>query len=260
MERKLCIITIIGNSNSMTISNNLKYMNIYYVYKHIIKKTGEVFYVGRGKNNRAWDKNGRNSYWKKITNKYTYIIEIVKEKLYIQESKDLEIALICEFKPKANFTKGGDGTLGYRFDPDFVKERNQKNKDLWNDEVWVKNRNEKLTQAMNRPEIKENVSKGLLEFHNKRRAEGRPFRINPHFWSEEEKKEISNRQKGDKGYWYGKITAPAKKVIDLDTGEIFPTIKLAAKSVNGFRTKLSKSLKEGRNTYKKHRFRYYEEK
>ena len=234
-------------------------MNIYYVYKHTIEETGEVFYVGRGKNNRAWDRHGRNAYWKKIVNKYKYLVEVVKEELGLEESKILEIELIAEFKPRANFTKGGDGTAGYKFDPEFVKERNQKNKDLYKDEEWVKERTRKLTEAMARSEVKANVSKGLIEFHVKRKAAGIPMHKNPHVYTEEERRRASERQKGEKGYWYGKNTAISKKVINLDTGEIFKTIKSAAKSVGGVRVALSKALKQGRYTYKKNRFRYYQE-
>jgi hypothetical protein len=233
--------------------------NIYYVYKHLIKDTNEVFYVGRGKNNRAWDKSGRNKYWKNIVGKYLYIVEIIKENMEIEESKKLEIELIDKLKPRANFTKGGDGTPGYKFDPEFVKERNARNKNFWKNEEWVKERNSKLTKVMNLPETKESISKGLLEFHANRRAAGIPFHNEGRKHSEESRKKMSDVQKGDKAYWYGKITAPAKKVINLDSGQIFETIKLAAKSVNGNRIALSRALKAGRNTYKKQRFRYHNE-
>lgn len=240
---------------------NLIYMkeNIYYVYKHFIKETNEVFYVGRGKNTRAYDRTGRNLYWKRIVNKYGYEVEIVRDDLGLEESKILEIELIARFKPRANLTKGGDGTAGYKFDPDFVKERNQKNKNLWNDPEWVKWRNGELIKAMNRPEVKTNISEGLSKYHEIRKAEGRPTPWAGRHVSEEEKKRLSESQKGEKGYWYGKTNALAKKIIDLDTGEIFTSIKMAAKSVGGRRERLSISLKEGRKTYKKHRFRYYEE-
>jgi hypothetical protein len=234
-------------------------MNIYYTYKHTIKETGEVFYIGRGKNKRAWDRNGRNSYWKRIVGRHEYVVEIIKDNMEIEESKKLEIDLIAQFKPRTNFTKGGDGTLGYVFDPDFVKERNQKNKDLYKDPKWVEKRNKSLTEAMSRPEVKVNVCEGLRKYHEKRIAEGKPAPWAGHKMSEEAKKAISESQKGEKGYWYGKITAMAKKVINLDTAEIFATIKTAAKSVNGTRVGLSRALKVGRKTYKKNKFRYHEE-
>lgn len=234
--------------------------NIYYVYKHAIKETGEVFYIGRGKNRRAWDRGGRSQYWKNITSKYDYIVEIVKENIQIQESKDLEVELIAQFNPRANFTTGGDGTPGYKFDPDFVKERNQKNKKLYNNKKWVEKRTESLIKAMNRPQTKERVSKGLKKYHEKRRAEGKPFPGGKKNWSDEDRKKASEKQKGEKGYWYGKTTAIAKKIMNLDSGEIFPTIRAAAKSVGGNRISMSRSLKKGKETYKKQRFRYYEQK
>lgn len=233
-------------------------MNTYYVYKHIIKETGEIFYIGRGKNRRAYDKSSRNTYWKNIINKYEYLVEIIKENLGIEESKKLEIALIDHYRPRANLTEGGEGMAGYKFDPEFVKGRNQKNKDLWKDEKWVKERNENLTKAMNLPETKLNISNGLIEYHNKRVLEGKDVSWKGIKRSEAVKLQMSERQKGEKAYWYGKTTAVAKKVINLDTGEIFLTIKSAAKSVEGNRVALSRALNTGRETYKKNRFRFYE--
>ena len=48
-------------------------MNEYYIYFHINKTTGKVFYVGKGKDRRAWRKEGRSYYWNNIVNKYEYL-------------------------------------------------------------------------------------------------------------------------------------------------------------------------------------------
>ena len=44
-------------------------MENYYVYVHK-KPDGKIFYVGKGKNKRAWSISDRNNLWKKIVSKY----------------------------------------------------------------------------------------------------------------------------------------------------------------------------------------------
>ena len=84
-----------------------------YVYIHTRNDTGEVFYVGRGKNYRAWSKSGRNKHWTNIYKKYGITVEIVEDKLTLDESNQLEILVIelakvcgCDL---VNKTSGGDG-------------------------------------------------------------------------------------------------------------------------------------------------------
>ena len=43
------------------------YKNIYYIYTHINPETNEIFYLGKGKNDRAYSKSGRNSGWREYT-------------------------------------------------------------------------------------------------------------------------------------------------------------------------------------------------
>lgn len=68
--------------------------NIYYVYLHKRRSNGEIFYIGKGKGNRCFIKNGRNLHWKNIVNSEGYIIEIYKSNLSEQESLDIEVNLI----------------------------------------------------------------------------------------------------------------------------------------------------------------------
>lgn len=54
-------------------------MKTWYIYGHWTKDTNELFYIGVGKDNRAWDRgsSGRNQYWKNIVNKRDYSVEII---------------------------------------------------------------------------------------------------------------------------------------------------------------------------------------
>lgn len=86
------------------------------VYRHL-KPNGEVFYIGIGKEDkRAYTKQGRNKYWKKVFNKYGYEVDILKRGLTWEEACELETILISWYGRKdlnegtlTNLTNGGDG-------------------------------------------------------------------------------------------------------------------------------------------------------
>lgn len=91
----------------------------YFVYMHIKETTGEPFYIGKGKDNRAVSKGGRSEYWKRITNKYGFDVIILEENLSEQEAFNKEVYWINRIGrkdlgngPLINFTDGGDGASG----------------------------------------------------------------------------------------------------------------------------------------------------
>lgn len=106
----------------------------YYVYRHIRLDINEIFYIGVGSKNlnrnhysieseyhRAYSKNNRNMYWKNITSKHEYIVEILIESEDHNFIKDKEIEFIKIYGRKdlkkgllVNLTNGGDGLKGYQ--------------------------------------------------------------------------------------------------------------------------------------------------
>jgi hypothetical protein len=98
-------------------------MKKYYVYTHLNPKTKEVFYVGIGKDNRAWNKwAGRNKFWDNYVNKYGFEVELVAENLTRNQAGKIEIELIAELGRRqideggtlVNRSTGGDGgSTGY---------------------------------------------------------------------------------------------------------------------------------------------------
>ena len=84
------------------------------VYRHIRLDKNVPFYVGKGKNNRAWSKL-RNNYWHRIVNKYGYRVEIIKEGISEKEALLIEFNTIKMYKSlgycEANLTNGGKGGL-----------------------------------------------------------------------------------------------------------------------------------------------------
>ena len=91
------------------------------VYVHKKKIDGEPFYVGIGKQNkRAFDVYHRSKFWKLITSKYEYVVEILHENISWQEACKIEKELISLYGRRdlktgilVNQTIGGDGNKEY---------------------------------------------------------------------------------------------------------------------------------------------------
>ena len=96
----------------------------FYVYEHWRMDRDECFYVGKGHGTRAYKMQGRNGHHKAIVAKMNRIgssveIRIVADGLTEKEAFNLEINRIAFWMKNgadlANFTKGGTGTVGYKF-------------------------------------------------------------------------------------------------------------------------------------------------
>lgn len=98
-----------------------------YIYVHRISETGEIFYIGKGNNKRAWDfKNSRNPYWHNIYSKHNIKVNILVDSLSEDEAFALEKRLITELKKiglaKANLHEGGLGGNTWKFMPEAQKQ------------------------------------------------------------------------------------------------------------------------------------------
>ena len=106
------------------------------VYRHIRLDKNEPFYIGIGKNiNRAYSVKNRNKYWRNITNKTNYEIEILFDEITYDEAKEKEKEFIALYGRKdlnsgclVNMTNGGDGTLGAIISNDTRKKISKKSK------------------------------------------------------------------------------------------------------------------------------------
>lgn len=90
-------------------------MQIFYVYVHRRASDNSIFYIGKGKDRRAWDKSSRNPHWKRIASKHGLIVEVIKDGLTECCALTLEKIAISKFgiDNLANFTFGGGGTSGF---------------------------------------------------------------------------------------------------------------------------------------------------
>jgi len=88
-------------------------MNNYYVYQYV-REDQTPYYIGKGKDDRAW-KSHRRSNGAEIKPKDTTRIQLLTEDLTEQEAWDLEIELIAKYGLKSaggilvNMTSGGEG-------------------------------------------------------------------------------------------------------------------------------------------------------
>ena len=94
----------------------------YLLYRHIRLDKNEVFYIGISNNDkRPFSKFSRNRYWKFITSKYDYEVEIIMSGLSRDEVESKEIEFISLYGRKdlgngtlVNMTDGGTGGLGLK--------------------------------------------------------------------------------------------------------------------------------------------------
>lgn len=83
-------------------------MSPYYVYAHATDD-GEIFYIGKGKNRRAYHQCGRNQYWKNIKDKRGWWVVILESNLLESAAFLREKHYISIYSPRANMTSGGIG-------------------------------------------------------------------------------------------------------------------------------------------------------
>lgn len=98
-------------------------MNNYYVYLHLRLNDGRVFYVGKGKGKRAFDKKNRNVYWKNVVNKYGYDVIIIEDNLINKDALEKEIYWIKRIGREnlCNMTDGGEGSEGFKHSSETVQ-------------------------------------------------------------------------------------------------------------------------------------------
>lgn len=232
--------------------------SIYYVYIHKTKDSDEIFYVGKGKHKRAYSRCGRNKFWKNIELKHGFTVEFLAKDLSELDALAMEIDIIASLKPRANLTLGGQGTSGYKHSPELVAWRNENNRRINKTYEGHLKKSDAQKIAQNRPEVALKRKEGVSLFIEKVKCGEVENPWKGPVWTDEQKQQISERQKGSKAYWYGKTTAVAQKIVNLDSGEVFESIKKAADSVRGRYRSLSQSLKVGRR-YKKVRFAYHKD-
>lgn len=103
-----------------------------YLYRHIRHDTNQVFYVGIGSSTtsheRAYDSSGRSNFWKNITKKTGYDVEIMMDDISLEYANEKEIEFIRLYGRRekggtlVNLNDGGGGAFGNKIS-DEVKQK-----------------------------------------------------------------------------------------------------------------------------------------
>ena len=114
----------------------------YYTYAHIRNDKNTIFYIGKGKNYRAWSHAERNNYWHNIVNKHGYTIQILSNWEDEQDAFSHEKLLILCFRAMnyelVNFTDGGDGVSGMKHSQESREKMSNTSKEKWKDKEFSK--------------------------------------------------------------------------------------------------------------------------
>lgn len=199
--------------------------NKFYVYEWFIKNTGEVFYVGKGCNNRAKEVNSRNKFFKDMYASHDCDYRIIADKLCEKDAFQKEIETIKYYKDNTDYrltnqTDGGEGCSGWVPSQETRDKQKILSKKRWEDRSFYK-RMVSIRRDDNGPyksqEFRDKIS-SIVKGEN-----------NPnyhHYWSDEMKNNL--REKQIKNPRYKDNNNPnAKSIICLETGEVFSCIKYA---------------------------------
>lgn len=222
----------------------------YYVYEHIRNDTREVFYVGKGtwsrsqKYKRAFLLVKRNTFWNHVVSTCGgYEVEVVAKFDREQDAFEEEKRLISKYGKRSgsslgtlcNLTDGGEGLSGLRgplsplYGRRLSEERRQKMSEASSGE-----RNAWFGKCLPK-DVRNKISSTL---------KGRfPGSKNPFFGrahSEETRKKMSDKHNGR---CVGAKNPRAQKIFDLETAQVYGTVKEAAKAFGIHETTLRKFLK-----------------
>jgi len=197
--------------------------SVYYVYIYIIDGTEEVFYVGKGKDDRAY-KGKRNKFCEDMKKTHKWSVLIVEDELTEDQAFVLESELIAKYKNKGhritNQTEGGDGISGYIMTNEIKEKISETSKMKWKED------NEFVEKQMWHRQY------GVYKSEEFRRKISMIVKgqNNPNYgnkWSYEKRNELS-RKRIENGKSKGTNNSRATKIMCIETGKIYDYIKLAS--------------------------------
>lgn len=207
--------------------------NVYYVYIHRRNDNNEVFYVGKGKKNRATSKSGRNSWWNNIVNKVGYSVEFIEKGLSEDDAFDLEIETIKFYREcgnaLCNMTSGGEGMSGMRHTDTAKKKMSDARKGSHFTEEHKQNLSESHKRIITdeRREVLSKNRKGRLhseetkaKYSETRKGVEIPQETRIKMVESTKRNAASKREKG--------ILLKSDKPVQCSNGMIFPNSEIAA--------------------------------
>jgi len=125
-----------------------------YLYRHIRLDKNEPFYIGIGNDEnhcRAYNNKRRTKYWKNITSKTLYEVEILLDNLTWDEACSKEIEFIELYGRTdlnkgtlVNLTNGGEGKNGYKHSEDSKKLISKKQKGISKPSISISHKGRKI--------------------------------------------------------------------------------------------------------------------
>lgn len=225
---------------------------MYYVYLHIKETDGMPFYIGKGKDKRAYDLRYRNDWWYNIVNKHGFDVIILENDLTEEEAFLSEIYWIDRIGRRdlgngtlVNLTDGGEGTSN-RFISDEFREK-----------CSVRMLGNNINYGRKCGDVtKEKLSIANSGCNNYMYGKESAFKGKKH--TNESKKKISDNTKGLKRsleykekfkelrknkYWKSR----GVMLLDLETGIFYDTIKEASQALNIKNSTLVYQIKNNSN-------------
>jgi len=182
------------------------------VYRHIRKDKNEPFYIGISRNKkRPYDFKSRNKIWQHIFNKCECEVEILFDDIDYEFAKEKEIEFIALYGRinkqngcLANMTDGGDGGTGFVYTQ---KMREAASKRESGKTLSYEHRRKISKAHLGKKKTKEHIEKIAAKNRGKKRkSPSKKARL------------ASSRTQG-------------RKVINIQTGEIFLTLREAAETI-----------------------------
>ena len=207
-----------------------------YVYQHIRLDTNKIFYIGIGSDEggnyyRAKRKSGRSKFWNNIINKTDYRIEIISDNISWEEAKELEKITILKIGRDnlCNLTDGGDGVIGW------MPEKSTR-------ERWSEQRRGKTYWAGKKHSEETKIKISDSRMGKSPANKGIPL-------TNEQRKKISESKKG-------KPSNQRKRVLCIETNQIFNSCEEAAEVLKINRTSISRNASGKRKSANGLHFKY----
>lgn len=203
---------------------------VYYVYIWYIIETNEVFYVGKGKGERYKTTSNRNKFFKDMYTSHNCDVRKIYENLTEAEAFQKEQEVIKWYRENTKFrltnqTDGGEGSSGWVPPLEFKEKQSKIHKSQWQDEEF-REKMMAIRTDENGPyksqQFREKISQ-LVQGEN-----------NPNYnnrWTEEMKENLRQKQK-ENDLYTNETNPNAKRVVCVETGEVFDCIKFAIEKYN----------------------------
>lgn len=209
-------------------------MQDFYVYAHRRNDTGDIFYIGKGRGRRAFNKNGRSELWARIAGKYGFTASIMFSGLTEREAFAKEVELISEIEGLCNHTKGGEGISGYSHTPQTRAKLSEAHKGRKQDPAVVAARTIKLTGQKRSAEFCLAIARRNLERGSpseETRVKMSASRIGKKYSADHVEKVASwhrGKKRSDSARARMSAGQPKRAVKCIELGQVFESLSAAA--------------------------------